>query len=301
LPGPANVISLARRIASDARLALRSLRREWKFTSIAVLTLALGIGPNAAIFSAVHTLLVAPLPFPEAHRLVRLEAERGGEPAQLSYREIRDLREELDRIFEGVAGYTDQGQYNASGDGRPEELVSTITTHDLFSVLRVPLLMGEPWPEILDRTRDFKVVISHGLWQRRFGGARDILGRSMVLDGAPGYTVVGVLPAGFEFPIRSDLYRSHGIASDPVSYENRANRGRWGLARLRDGVTIEQAEGALRQLAARLENQYPASNAGISYRVTPLRDQYVGNARSYLVLVMAAVGLVLLFSCRLVS
>lgn len=285
---------------SDHRLTLRSFRRKPSFAAIAIVTLALGIGPNTAIFSAVYALLFRPLPFPDADRLVRLESLRGGEPGSLSYREVQDMRE-LGRVFEDVAKYTDQGQYNASGDGRPEELVSTITTQNLFSVLGVPLLLGTPWSATLDHTRDFKVVISHGLWQRRFGGARNILGRSMTLDGAPGYTIVGVLPKGFAFPVRADLYRSNGIASSPGAYENRATRGGWGIARMRTGVTLEQARAALAQLASRLEREYPASNTGVTYRVSPLRDMYVGRARPYLLLVFGAVSLVLVIACSNVA
>jgi putative ABC transport system permease protein len=288
-------------LLNDVRLALRGLWREWRLAAVAIMTLALGIGPNTAIFSAVHALLLEPLPFPGAEQLVRISAERGGEEAQVSYREVRDVREELGHVFEGVAAYTDQGQYNSSGDGRPEELVSTITTQDLFAVLGTTLLLGEPWPEALDRSRDFKLVISHGLWQRRFGGARDVLGKTMTLDGAPGYTIVGVTPPGFAFPIRSDLYRSHGIVANPDAYENRAGRSLWGLGRLRTGVTLAQAQEALAQLAVRTARDFPASNTGITYRVTPLRDLYIGNAGPYLVLVLAAAGLALLVACSNVA
>jgi putative ABC transport system permease protein len=280
-------------LRDDLRLTLRSLRRTPSFAAVAVVTLALAIGPNAAIFSAVDALLLRLLPFPDADRLVRIESVRGGEPGSVSYREVQDLRA-LDRLFVDAAQYTDQGQYNASGDGRPEELVSTITTQNLFRVLGVAPRLGAPWPELLDRTRDFKLVISHELWQRRFGGDPQILGRTMTLDGAPGYTIVGVMPPGFAFPVRSDLYRSHGIASAAATYEDRGNRNGWAVARLRRGVTVDQARRTLAGLAARLEAESPATNTGVTYRVTPLRDLYVGDVRPYLLLVLAAVSLVLL-------
>lgn len=292
---------MLRSFLDDLRLAARTMRREWRFTAIAALTLAVGIGPNSAIFSVVHSLLLAPLPFPASDRLVRIEAERGGEAAQLSYREVRDMRERLASLVDGVAAYTDQGQYNASGEGAPEELVSTITTGDLFAVLGVPLQRGAPWPELLDRTREFKVVISHGLWQRRFGARPDILGHTMTLDGAAGYEIVGVTPPGFAFPGRADVYRSNGIAPEPSAYENRADRGRWGVARLRDGVSVQQLQQALVPVALELQRTFPASNTGITYRVRPLRDLYVGEARAYLWLVSVAVGLVLLVACANVA
>jgi putative ABC transport system permease protein len=284
----------------DVRLALRSLRRAPGFAAVVVIPLALGIGATTSIFSVVHALLLEPLPFPDAERLVRLEAVRGGEPASLSYREIRDFQE-LTGVFQDVAAYTDQGQYNASGHGRPEELVSTITTQNLFGVLGTPLLLGAPWPEVLDRTRDFKLVISHDLWQRRFGGDPDVVGRTLTLDGAPGYEILGVLPRGFAFPIRSDLYRSNGIAADAAAYENRSDRGRWGVGRLREGVTLARAEAALTDLAERLERDFPDSNTGVRYRMTPLREMYAGDARPYLLLVFGAVALVLLIACANVA
>jgi putative ABC transport system permease protein len=283
-------------LAHDIRVALRALWRQKTFAAAATLTLALGIGPNTAIFSAVEALLLRPLPFPDSDRLVRVESMRGGESGSISYREARDMQE-LQNVFEDVAVYTDQGQYNASGDGRPEELVSTITTQNLFRVLGVPPTMGAPWAEQMDRTRGFNVVISHSLWQRRFNGDPQIIGRAMTLDGAPGYTILGVMPEGFAFPVRSDLYRSHGIAAAATAYEDRATRGRWGIARLKENVTIEQANAALTQLAQRLEREFANSNTGVTYRATALRDMYVGDARPYLVLVLAAVGLVLLIAC----
>lgn len=283
-------------IANDLRAAARALWQQPGFVLPALLTLALGIGANTAIFSAVDALLVQPLPFHEADRLVRIASLRGGAPGTISYREVQDLRS-LASVFVDVAAYTDQGQYNASGVGRPEELVSTITTHNLFKVLGVPLTMGQPWPETLDYTRDFKLVISHTLWERRFGSRPDILGQAIVLDGAPGYTILGVLPKGFAFPIRSDLYRSHGITSAFASYEDRSLRGRWGVGRLAPGVTVEQAQQRVSALARRLEREFPESNAGIDYTVIPLRNLYVGEARPFLLLLLAAVSLVLLIAC----
>lgn len=153
----------------DLRFAARGLFRRPLLAFGGAATLGLGIGATTAVYSAVDALLVRSLPFPEADRLVQIESARGGQPGSVSYREVRDLRE-LSDLFVDVASYTDQGQYNASGDGRPEELPATITTQNLFRVLGVPLAFGAAWPEVLDHTRDFKLIISHELWQRRFGG-----------------------------------------------------------------------------------------------------------------------------------
>jgi putative ABC transport system permease protein len=192
--------------------------------------------------------------------------------------------------------YTDQGQYNASGGGPPEELASTITSHNLFQVLGVAPILGRTWPASYDRARHFSLVISDGLWTRRFGRDPDVLRRTMTLDGAEGYEIVGVAPPGMTFPSKSDLFRSIGINPDPTFYERRAVRYIWLIARLRQRVTHAQAQAALDRLGAQLEQTFPASNRGIRFRVTPLRDLYVGAVRPYLLLLAGGVALVLLLA-----
>jgi predicted permease len=213
----------------------------------------------------------------------------------LSRPEIEDLRGL--GVFEDVAAYTDLGLYNASGEGRPEELPSTITTHNLFSVLGVPLQLGGTWPRQADDSRGFNLVISHGLWQRRFGGDPAVVGRTMTLDGAPGYLILGVAAKGFAFPANADLYRSIGINARPESYHDRSIRGTWALGRLRRGVTVARARAEVEALGRRLENDFPATNTGLGLSAAPLRDLYVGHVRPYLVLLLGAVSLVLLVAC----
>jgi putative ABC transport system permease protein len=283
-------------MTSELLQLLRALTARPTFTAVVVLTLGLGLGANAAIFSAVQALLLRPFPFPDADRLVRISTVRGGEEGGLAVPEQDDLSTLTD-VVEEIALYTDQGMYNASGFGEPEELQATITTHNLFRVLGIMPAIGTVFPAGADRSRRFELVISHGLWVRRFGRDPNIVGRTMTLDGAPGYTIHGVLPPEVNFPTNSDLFRSAGISADPSTYRRRDLRGRMGLARLKSGVTIPQARGRIEALGDRLAREFPETNRGLQFHVTPLRDLYVGNVRPYLLLLFAAVGLVLVVAC----
>ncbi len=283
-------------MASELLQPLRALTARPTFTAVVVLTLGLGLGANAAIFSAVQALLLRPFPFPNADRLVRISTVRGGEEGGLAVPEQDDLAALTD-VVEEIALYTDQGMYNASGFGEPEELQATITTHNLFRVLGIMPAIGTVFPAGADRSRRFELVISHGLWVRRFGQDPNIVGRTMTLDGAPGYTIHGVLPPEVNFPTNSDLFRSAGISADPATYRRRDLRGRMGLARLKPGVTIAQARGRIEALGDRLAREFPETNRGLQFHVTPLRDLYVGNVRPYIILLFGAVGLVLVVAC----
>ena len=283
-------------LVADIRLALRGMARRPGLTLVVVLTLALGTGANAAIFSAVDGLLLRQPPFRAPQELVRITASRGDEAGgNLSTPELDDLRA-LPQIA-AAAMYTDQGMYNASGFGTPEELQATITTHDLFEVLGVAPALGSTFPATLDRSRGFGLVISHGLWVRKFGRDPNVVGRTMTLDGAPGYTIHGVMPEGFNFPSHSDLFRSSGISANSQYYADRAMRDRVVLARLAPGVGVGEARAAIDVLAQRLEREFPATHAGVRYEVTPLAEMYSGAVRPYVLLLVAAVALVLLTAC----
>jgi predicted permease len=284
---------------SDIRLAWRGLIARPGFSLLVVLTLGLGIGANAAIFSAVDGLLLRQPPFKDPERLVRITTMRGKEDGTVAIPEFDDIR--TLPIVDSAALYTDQGMYNASGIGTPEELQATITTHDLFQVLGVQPLVGSTFPAAFDRTRNFGLVISYGLWMRMFGGDRNVVGRTMTLDGAPGYTIYGVMPREFNFPSHSDLFRSSGISADPASYLRRDLRDRVVIARLKPGVTIEQTRAVLDGVGARLEREFPATNAGLRFRVTPIREMYSGAVRPYVLLLFGAVALVLIIACANVA
>jgi putative ABC transport system permease protein len=281
---------------NSLRQAIRAVTLQPLFASVVILTLGLGIGANAAIFSAANGLLLRDPPFRDPERLVRISSVRGDEAgggiAIPEFDELRGLP-----VIATAAMYTDQGMYNASGFGTPEELPATITTHNLFAVLGVSPIVGSTFSDTFDRARNFGLVISHGLWTRRFGQDPAIVGKTMVLDGAPGYTIYGVMPPGFTFPTQADLFRSSGIASDPTYYQRRDVRGMIVVARLAPGVGLGEARSAIATLARRLEREFPATNAGLTFQVTPLRDMYAGTMRPYIWLLVAAVTLVLVVAC----
>ncbi len=286
-------------LLADLRQCCRMLLHQPGFALLVIVTLGMGIGANAAIFSAVNGLLLRPAPFDDPDRLVRITTVRGDEEGPVAVPEFDDLR--ALQIFEDAAMYTDQGKYNASGFGTPEELLATITNHNLFRVLGVEPFIGDTFPGAFDRTRAFGLVISHGLWERKFGRDPNVVGRSMTLDGAPGYTIYGVMPPEFTFPFNADLFRSSGISPLPAYYQRRDVRTMSVLARLRDGVTVDQARAAINGLAGRLQREFTATNGGLSFRVTPISEIYTGTIRPYVLLLFGAVGLVLLIACANVT
>jgi predicted permease len=287
-------------ILGDFRYAARTLLKRPGFSLLVIITLGGGIGANTAIFSAVDGLLLRDPPFRQPEQLVQITSVRGDEDGgTLSTPELDDLRGLS--VIEDAAMYTDQGMYNASGFGTPEELQATITTHNLFQILGVVPLVGSTFPAAFDRTRNFGLVISHGLWTRKFGRDPNVVGRTMTLDGAPGYTIYGVMPPEFNFPSHSDLFRSSGISASPEYYRRRDARDRFVLARLRPGVSVQQARSAIDILAERLAREFPATNGGLRFQVTPIRDMYTAQVRPYVLLLFAAVVLVLVVACANVA
>jgi putative ABC transport system permease protein len=280
---------------NNFRLSIRQIRRRPAFAAAIVLTLGLAIGANTAIFSFVNALLVRPFPFRDPDQLVEIRSMRGGQRGALAMREILDMQEQLTTL-ESIAAHTgDSGGYNFSGGGgKPEEWKTILTTGNLFEVLGVPLALGAPWPQPLDRTRDYRVILSYGVWQRDFGGRRDIVGSSITLDHAPGYRIDGVAPKGIDFPRAIDVYRSVG---GYANFERRASREAVGIARIKRPHTVPQLQAELDALAQRLAAAYPTSNVGLTYRATSFRDIYTGDVRPYLLVLMSAVAFVLLIAC----
>jgi putative ABC transport system permease protein len=280
----------------DLRYAARMLVKKPSFTLVVALTLALGIGANTAIFSFVNALLLRPLPYKDADRLARIAAARGNEEGRFSMLELKDMREQTSS-FEQIGAYIPGAQYNYSGDGAPEEFSAILATREFFEVMGVPQLHGGVWPEEYDRERNFGVVLSYEVWKRRFGGDPNVLGRKITLDAAPFYTIYGVMPPQFNFPASTQLFRSIAISKFLPNYEQRDKRNVYAVARLKPGVTAEQARAELTAFSQRLAQTYPDLNQGLSFRLKPLRDFSVGDVRPYLWLLLAAVGFVLLIAC----
>jgi putative ABC transport system permease protein len=290
----------------DCRYGARALRKSPGFTVAALLTLALGIGANTAIFSVVNELLLRPLPYPDAERLVMLweVTPEGRHQNTTSRANFRSWREQS-KSFEGMAAFSDQ-RLSLSGDGNPEEVSVQLATPELFRVLGVGPILGRVITDEDERPGTPDVaVLSYGFWQRRFGGDPHVVGKPITLNGAP-YTVVGILPAGFQWHIRKRSGTGKAaeiwtVLSMPTG-EGSATSGRFlsVVARLKPGVSTEQAGAEMKTIAARLE-QDSKHNKGYTAEVVPLREQFVGNVRPALLVLLGAVGLVLLIACANVA
>jgi len=281
---------------SDLRFAVRLFVKRPIFSIIIVSTLALGIGANTAIFSFVNAMLLRPLPYKEPDRLVRIESLQGNESGRISMVELEEMKQEV-AVFEDIAAYIPGAQYNASGDGQPEELPATLCTHNLFDVIGTPLPHGEAWPESYDKERNFGVVITDDLWKRRFGGDPGVLGQKMTLDAAPFYTIYGVAPPNINFPSNVALFRSININANYPNLIKRNARNVYGIARLKAGVSVEQVRAELATFGSRKSQDFANDNAGITFTMTSMRDLYVADAKPFLWVLLGAVAFVLLIAC----
>jgi putative ABC transport system permease protein len=278
---------------SDLGWAVRSLRARRMSALLIILTFAGGIGANVAVFSIVYALLLQPLPFPRADRLVVLSTEVAGAPGKLSPREYRALSQDL-RLFERAAPFYPT-QYNVTSTGAaPESLPSTTTTADLFEVLGVRTIQGSVWAPTLDFTRQYTVVLGEGLWRRRYGADPSIVGRSIRLDHRD-YVVTGVVAQGADFPNRTDVFRAI------TEYNQEDLRRLHVVARLPEGVTPATAQATLDAFSARLAERFPESNHGVRLVATPLRRATTGDLGAYAWMLGAAVGFVLLLTCANVA
>jgi putative ABC transport system permease protein len=280
-------------LLNDVRFALRHYAKARGFTLVAVLTLALGIGANTAIFSVVNGVLLQPLPYPQPEGLVRVY-ERVPHYGRFAVAPANfdDWRQQA-TSFERIAAYVTGSATLAEGD-IPERITNATVSWDLFDLLRVEPVLGRSFRQDEDaRQKNQVIVLSHGMWQRRFGGRPDILNRRLVLSGTP-TTVVGVMPAGFAFPTRDVEYWM------PIGLDS-ANLPRGAhylsvIARLADGKSIEQATAEMTTIAARLATEHP-QNKDESAEVIALHEQMVAGVRPALVVLLAAVGVVVLIAC----
>jgi len=284
-------------VAGDEfREAWRALRAHLPFTATAVLITALAIGANTAVFSLVNAVLVNPLPFPNASRLVEVNGRRiGVDRDPISLPDYIDLRDS-NRSFDVLAAAF-QWSANVTGD-EAERLQGMRATSNLFTALGTPAALGRTLiPDDEQGAGKRVVVLSHGLWKRRFGGNPNVLGSSIVLNGDT-YTVVGVLPRAFVYPIReADLVAPFPTATDPRRTARDLGFLRV-IGRLRQDITIEQATQDLDAIVARLRAEYPLTNAThAGSSIVEWHSVLVARVRPILVLLQAAVGLVLAVAC----
>ena len=286
----------------DLRHSLRTLLRAPGFTAAAVLTLALGVGANTAIYTVVNSVLLKPLPFREPSRLVMVwERNRDGENERnvVSPGNYLDWRAQ-NRVFEDMATYL-IWRTNVTGLGEPEEVPIQLATTSFFSVLGVQPAIGRPFTAQEGAPGGEPVVIlGHGFWQRHFGGDPGVLGRKIQLSGGPA-TIVGVMPAGFTFGrSTAELWAPYKI-NPAVDYRKVSGRFLDVVARLKPGVTPQQADADMKAVAARLEQQYPAFNTTWTTNVVTLEEQVVGSVRQALLVLAGVVGFVLLIACANVA
>jgi len=283
----------------DLRFGLRMLLKNPGFTLIAVLTLALGIGANTAIFSVVQAVLLRPLPFQDPDRLVYLWTiiPPRAEPMSTSFPDFRDWSEQQ-QVFEGIAASSSSGSALTGGD-EPGYAQTASVSANLFQLLGAGPARGRSFlVEEEEWGRHRVVILSHGLWRRQFGADPNILGKPIQLDGVA-FTVVGIMPAGFESPIPNiELWRPLALAPDNPNRVGRNSRPFAPLlARLKPGVTVEQADQAMKAIAAGLAKSYPQTNGQVSVMIVRMADWNTRPIRRSLWVLLGAVGFVLLIAC----
>ncbi|HWA26977.1 MAG TPA: ABC transporter permease [Lacunisphaera sp.] len=282
---------------SDLRLAFRQFTKAPLFTLVVVLTLALGIGANTAIFSIVNTTFLRALPYAEPDRLMSVsESNRQWENMSVSYPNFLDWQAGQD-VFSSLALFRTDGTKLMTPDGAERVHVAYVTG-EFFPVLGLHCALGRDLEPDDDRVGAAPVTwLTHALWQRSFGGKAYLVGRTVVLDGQA-VTVAGILPADFRFHRDVDLFVPLAPCAERMFMLQRENHnGTFGLGRLKPGVTVEAAQAQMKAIADRLAAQYPQACAGISTRVSPLRERFAGQARNSLLLLSGAVGMILLIAC----
>ncbi len=280
-------------ILKDIRYGIRNLARHPGFTGVALITLALGIGANTAIFSVVNSVLLRPLPFDDPERIVWVwdtQPQLATAPAALP--DFIDWKDQ-NRSFEHLAAYQSGKMFLDTGDGAKDTLVGLVTP-ELFSVFHVNASLGRIFTDEETLPGRFRVaVLSHSLWQNRFGSDPNVLGRTTQLNGAA-YTIIGVMPAGFSYPDDAEFWRPLPI--DPAKLD-RGPHYLHVVGRLKSGVTLAQAQADMSTIAARLSQQYREKNAGHGVKLERLVNVVVGDIGLALYVLLGAIGFVLLIAC----
>jgi predicted permease len=301
--GGAGKVNLFADLWQDLRYALRTLAKNPAFTTIAIVAIALGIGANTAIFSVVNAVLLRPLPFKSPQQLVMVweNATHLGFPKNTpSPPDFLDWQRQ-NTVFTGMAAMAEHS-FNLTGVGEPERLDGRRVSANLFDLLGVPALLGRTFVPDEDRTGAHVVLLSHSLWQRRFGSDPSVIGQAITLNGES-YTVIGVMPRSVHLP-------AYGTWQDklwvPIAFTNeevtqRGNHFLDVIARMKPGVTLKQAQAEMETIASRLAQQYPRTNTRIGAAVTPLHEEIVGDIKPALLILLGAVAFVLLIACANVA
>jgi putative ABC transport system permease protein len=288
----------------DFRYGIRSLLKHRGFTAVAVITLALGIGANTAMFSVVNAVLLRPLPYQNAERLVALsQSSLTDSEISVSYPDYLDWRAQQS-VFEEMAARMPTGGV-ITGANEPERVVGRLISPSFFPTLGIQPMLGRGFTEADNNPGAPRlIVISHGLWQRQFSGSSDAIGKPITYNGEP-WTVIGVLPAWFDFygrtNINNDVFTPIGRLSSLEFMTDRTSHTVLVTARLRPDVSLDQARAELNAIASRLATQYPSSNTGIGVNARSFLDDYVGDSRQALQVIFTAVGFMLLIACANVA
>jgi predicted permease len=299
----ANRRSMMRVLMQDLRFAFRQMGKRPGFSAVVVLTMALGIGANAAIFSVLDAVLLRPLPYSHPEQLIKVWTRFTGiglpdDQNAVSAPEFRDFGQ-LNRSFSDLAAIA-TGSVNLGVKGSPQRVVGAAVSPSLFGMLGAQPLLGRTFlPEEAQPGRDNEVLLSYGLWRRVFGGDPGVVGRTIDIDGVPN-TVVGVMPAQFDYPSESEIWAPLSFSPNDLSENSRGGHGLEVLGRVKPGLSFAQVQGDMDRVGKTMIDQhlsYPYKKYEFGIILHPLLAETVGDVKPFLVVLMAAVGLVLLIAC----
>jgi putative ABC transport system permease protein len=283
-------------ILRDVSYSVRVLLKSYAFTFVVIVTLALGIGANTAIFSFANGILLRPLPYPQSDRLVAIDEtalKRGIDSMSVSFPNFLDWREQ-NKVFQDIGVYYGTSRFSISGAGEPVEVRGSYISHGLIELLGIAPQLGRTFTANEDRPdEDTVVILGYDLWQRNFGGDPNILGRTVMIN-TRARTVIGVMPKGFRFPEISELWAPLAVTTKDFT---RTDHGLSSIARLKDGVTLGEAQAKMHTIASRIEAQNPVTNEGLGVKVTSLHQSLAGDYREALLILLGVVGCVLLVAC----
>jgi len=290
-------------LMQDLRFALRQMAKKPGFTAVVVMTMALGIGANAAIFSVLDAVLLKPLPYSNPEGLIKVWTRFTGigmpnDQNWVSAPEFRDFQQ-LNKSFSDLAAIG-SGSINLGVKGSPQRVVGASVSPNLFSMLGAQTLLGRTFlPEEAQPGRDHEVVLSYGLWKRVFGGNTSVIGSTIDIDGVPN-SVVGVMPAGFAYPDDAEIWGPLAFSPDDLSENSRGGHGLEVLGRVKPGLSLAQVQSDMDRVGKTMIEQhgsYPYQQYGFGIILHPLLEETVGDVKPSLIVLMAAVGLVLLIAC----